>query len=127
MSNRMSAAALAERLGRLPVREAARDALEQGGARLAAAVRDALATPAPSGRGEAAHDVPWRRTGALQDSISHQLEGDTVSVGSSDPAARAQELGTSRLPPRPFLGPAAAALGEEIARAVGAAVVELFR
>ncbi len=126
MMDKMSAKALADALGRLPVDDAARQALEQGAVRLAAAVREALSAPAPEGHAAVAHDTPWRRTGALQDSISHQLDGDIARVGSSDPAARPQELGTARLPPRPFLAPVATALGGAIAEAIGTAVAELF-
>ena len=38
-----------------------------------------------------------------------------------------QELGTARVPPRPFLAPVAAGMGEEVARAVAAAVVAALR
>ena len=48
-------------------------------------------------------------------------------VGSSDPAAVPQELGTAHMPARPFLAPVAAAMGEEVARTVGAAVAAALR
>ncbi len=126
MMGRMTPGQLAERLAQLPVDASARAALARQGEVLAEAVREALSEPAPGGHDEAAHDVPWRRSGALRDSIGVQAAGDAVRVGSSDQAARPQELGTARMPPRPFLAPAASRLGEAIAEAVGAAVVELF-
>ncbi len=43
-------------------------------------------------------------------------------VGSSDPAAAPEEMGTIKMPPRPFLAPVAAGMGEEVAQSVGAAV-----
>lgn len=52
-----------------------------------------------------------------------QTEGLQAAVGSSDPAAVPQELGTARMPAHPFLAPVAAAMGEEVARAVAVAVV----
>ena len=89
---------------------------------LAGAVREALGTP-PGGD----HGRPWVQTGALRDSIEHTAEGLQAAVGSSDPAAPPQELGTVHLPPRPFLAPAAAAAAPGIAAAVGAAMAGRLR
>ncbi len=89
---------------------------------LAGAVREALGTP-PGGD----HGRPWVQTGALQGSIGFGVEGLQAAVGSSDPAAAPQELGTVRLPPRPFLAPAAAEAAPGIASAIGAAVAERLR
>ena len=96
---------------------AARAALEAAAARLAAQVRQDLATP-PGGP----HDKPWRQTGALQASIGHVVEGDVATVGSISPYAAAQEHGTRLVPPRPFLLPAAKRLAPELARDIGRAV-----
>lgn len=96
---------------------AARAALEAAAARLAAQVRQDLATP-PGGP----HDKPWRQTGALQASIGHVVEGDTATVGSTSPYAAAQEHGTRMVPPRPFLLPAAKRLAPDLARDIGRAV-----
>ena len=89
---------------------------------LAGAVREALGTP-PGGD----HGRPWVQTGALQGSIGYEAKGLQAAVGSSDPAAAPQELGTVRLPPRPFLSPAAAAAAPEIAATVGMAVAARLR
>ncbi len=56
-----------------------------------------------------------------------QADGQQAVVGSSDPAAVPQELGTAHMPARPFLAPVAAEMGEEGARAVGPAVVAALR
>ncbi|HYZ64153.1 MAG TPA: hypothetical protein VE650_17020, partial [Acetobacteraceae bacterium] len=53
-----------------------------------------------------------------------QVDGLQAVVGSSDPAAVYQEMGTSRMEARPFLAPVAAATGEQAARAIGAKVAE---
>ena len=89
---------------------------------LAGAVREALGTP-PGGD----HVQPWVQTGALQGSISYGVEGLRAAVGSNDPAAAPQELGTVQVPPRPFLSPAAAAAAPEIAAMVGLAVAGRLR
>ncbi len=70
---------------------------------------------------------PWLQSGALRDSVGAQADGLQATVGSSDPAAVPQELGTAHMPARPFLAPAAAEMGEEVARAVGAAMVAALR
>ena len=107
-----------ERLERLRADEVMARALAEQAERLAASVRDGLSGPP----GSDGHDRPWVRSGALRDSIGAQSEGLSAAVGSSDPAAAPQEMGTTRLPPRPFLAPVAASMGEDVARKVGAAV-----
>lgn len=49
---------------------------------------------------------PLLRDGILARSIQITIKGDTGYVGSDDPVAVYQELGTARIPARPFLGPA---------------------
>jgi hypothetical protein len=99
--------------------EAARAALAAEAASLAGAVASVLADP-PGGD----HRVPWRRTGALHDSIGDAAEGERATVGSTDPAAVDQELGTRSIPPRPFLAPVAAAVALDAASRVGAAAAD---
>jgi hypothetical protein len=52
-----------------------------------------------------AADTPLLETGAMRDSITRELEPLElkVTVGSKSKIALWQELGTSRIPPRPFL------------------------
>jgi hypothetical protein len=52
--------------------------------------------------------APLLRTGEMRDSIKRELDpvGLEVVVGSNDLKALWQELGTSRIPPRSFLGSA---------------------
>lgn len=73
------------------------------------------------------HDEPWLQSGALRNSVGAQADGLQAVVGSSDPAAVPQEMGTAHMPARPFLAPVAAGMGEEVARAVGAAVAAALR
>jgi phage gpG-like protein len=66
---------------------------------------------------------PLLRSGALRDSIEREVSGNTAHVGSNLDAAVFQELGTARIPPRPFLGAAAFRKGEEAALAAGETIV----
>ena len=50
---------------------------------------------------------PLFATGELRGSIKHEVEGHTVIVGTPDQVGVYMEAGTSRVPPRPFLAPAA--------------------
>lgn len=68
-------------------------------------------------------DEPLLRTGEMRDGIQRKvLDGETAAVGSDDDKAVWQELGTSKIPPRSFLGIAAIRKGEEAARVVGDSV-----
>lgn len=49
---------------------------------------------------------PLKRTGELSRSIEITIQGHTGYVGTNDPVAEYMENGTSRIPPRPFMGPA---------------------
>jgi hypothetical protein len=54
---------------------------------------------------------PLLRTGEMQQSIKHEVNpfaafAMTVTIGSDDKRAFFQEMGTSRIPPRPFIAPA---------------------
>jgi HK97 gp10 family phage protein len=66
---------------------------------------------------------PLLRTGGLRDSISRQVEGDEAAVGSTSDIAVYQELGTDKIPPRPFLGPAAFKNRDRIESLLGLAVI----
>jgi len=50
-----------------------------------------------------AENEPLLRTGDLRDSIHHKVVGHFVAIGSDNPIAIYQEMGTSTIPPRPFL------------------------
>lgn len=62
--------------------------------------------------GYAPPDNPLLRTGEMRESIKHGAasvapNGSAVAViGSDDPKAMMHEFGTSRMPPRPFIGAA---------------------
>lgn len=113
----MSVAAFAELLDRVDLERVKSEALEHGATRLAEAVREALS----HSPGEA-HDTPWLGSGELRDSIRQESDANGAVVGSTSAVALYQELGTRRDPPRPFMAPAGAALGEAVAEELGAAM-----
>jgi phage gpG-like protein len=118
----MTAGQAAAALTDLPLTELLSTALATHAAELAEAVRNSLTAP-PGGP----HDQPWRETGGLQGSIASSADGLVAQVGSNDPAAAPQELGTATVPPRPFLAPAAAAAADQIARDIGETLADLLR
>ena len=105
----------------LPLTETLTDSLAIQATRLADVVRANLASPTGG-----LHDQPWRQTGSLQVSIATSTNGLEAQIGSNDPAAAPQELGTATNMPRPFLAPAAASLGESITRTIGQALADLI-
>ncbi len=114
-------AELRARLAQIRPEEIMAQALEAQAESMADAVRDGLSNP-PGGD----HDKPWARTGALRNSIQ-SASGLEAAIGSNDPAAAPQEMGTSHLPPRPFFAPVAASMGQEIAQAVAEAMVAALK
>jgi HK97 gp10 family phage protein len=69
-------------------------------------------------------DAPLLRTGDLRDSFSHEAQGHTGVVGSTDEAMVFHEFGTSKMPPRPALGPAVFRTEKKVQAILGRAVVE---
>lgn len=68
---------------------------------------------------KSAGDSPLLETGELRDSIERDVQPHVAYVGSNNKKATWHEYGTSRIPPRPFLGPTAVAKTEEIGELVG--------
>jgi phage gpG-like protein len=64
-------------------------------------------------------DSPLLETGELRDSIERDVQDHVAYVGTNNKKALWHEFGTSRIPPRPFFGPTAAAKTEEIGELVG--------
>jgi hypothetical protein len=102
-------------LARLDIAKASEDALDTAAAKLEAAVVEILShTPGQD------HSAPWMRTGELRASIGHTVDGDLAVVGSSCDIAVDHELGTHRIPPRPFLASTAAATADDLADLIAA-------
>lgn len=113
---------IANALGSLDCKALQQDCLERAAARIEDAVRQALSRSP----GET-HTAPWQQSGALRDSIAHSVEGAQAVIGSTSDVAVYQELGTRTDPPRPFLAPAGAELGDDVAESIGAAFAEALR
>jgi hypothetical protein len=67
---------------------------------------------------------PLKRTGALEQSISHEIHALEAVVGSDSDIMVYQELGTDRIPPRAVLGPAAIRNKKLIIRTLGHAAAQ---
>ncbi|HZZ22020.1 MAG TPA: hypothetical protein VFE60_05345 [Roseiarcus sp.] len=67
-------------------------------------------------------NTPLLEQGNMRDSIEHVVQGSSGFVGSNSDIAVYQELGTSRIPPRSFLGHAAQESGPEVAKIVAKTV-----
>ncbi|MBV8524322.1 MAG: HK97 gp10 family phage protein [Acetobacteraceae bacterium] len=113
---------LADTLNRLDLAAAQHTVLESAGQRLETAIKQSLSNP-PSGD----HSTPWIKTGKLRDSIARDADNQTLIVGSTDPVAVFQELGTRTIPPRPFLAPAASSLAEDLVQEVRIAISTAVR
>jgi len=66
---------------------------------------------------------PLLRSGELRDSMGHETKGLEAAIGSTSDIAVYQELGTDKIPPRPFLGAAAYEHIDEVKKIVGGAVI----
>lgn len=67
-------------------------------------------------------DEPLLRSGALRDSITHEVHGLEAVVGSDSEVMVYQELGTTKMAPRAVLGPAAIRTEKIVGRILGNAV-----
>jgi phage gpG-like protein len=64
-------------------------------------------------------DEPLLRSGEMRDSIGHKVGEQEAVIGSNDDKTVWQELGTQHIPPRSFLGAAAAESAEKICEITG--------
>lgn len=68
-------------------------------------------------------DEPLLRSGEMRDSIEHTVQGNVAQIGSNSDIAVYQELGTEHIPPRSFLGGAAAETVPTLLEMTGKAMV----
>ena len=117
------------------VAEARKEGMERAGKMLAKTAQDMIGQEMPDWADLAPSTVeekqrlgfvgrvsptdPLLRTGELRASISHTIEGNKLVLGSDDPVAAYQELGTPRIPPRPFIGSTMHVHGADAADIIG--------
>lgn len=66
---------------------------------------------------------PLLRTGELRESISREVTSEEAVIGSTSDIAVYQEVGTDKIPPRPFLGAAAFSNKEKILKILGGSMM----
>lgn len=71
-------------------------------------------------------DAPLLREGDLRDSFRHEVEKYEATVGSIDPVMEYHEFGTSKMPPRPVVGPALVHNLTLVQKLIGNAAVTVF-
>lgn len=67
-------------------------------------------------------DEPLLRSGELRDSIESEVVGLAAIVGTKNQIGLWQEVGTDRIPPRPFIGPAYVRKINPLLEAIGEAI-----
>ncbi|TKI03580.1 hypothetical protein [Martelella alba] len=70
---------------------------------------------------------PLLRSGELRDSIQHEVMGLSAIVGTKSQIGYWQEVGTDKIPPRPFIGPAYIRKIDTLLDEVGYCVMRSFR
>lgn len=71
-------------------------------------------------------DEPLLRTGELRDSIESEVVGLAAIVGTKSEIGLWQEVGTDRIPPRPFIGPAYVRITDSLMEAIGQTISRSF-
>lgn len=67
-------------------------------------------------------DEPLLRSGRLRDSIQSEVVGLAAIVGTKSEIGLWQEVGTDRIPPRPFIGPAYVRKIDPLMESIGLAI-----
>ena len=88
----------------------------------------AASTQADRTRKGFAPNEPLLRSGEMRDSITHEITvpGEEAIIGSDSDVAVYQELGTTTIPPRPFLLPAWFFLEDRILRMISVVIGSTF-
>ncbi len=73
-----------------------------------------------------AADTPLLETGEMRDSIEYAVDGKEAHIFSNNDKALWHELGTSKVPPRPFLSGALENKSEEIVKQIGQGIVRVI-
>jgi HK97 gp10 family phage protein len=70
---------------------------------------------------------PLLRTTEMQRSIGHHVHARSVTIGAGPRYAFFQEVGTSKMPPRPFIGPSMKESMSENMAILGKGIAQVFR
>jgi HK97 gp10 family phage protein len=116
------------------LKAAEHDVIAKGCAMVAERAKDMIGVPQPGWATLAPEtlkrkdgvNTPLLETGELRDSITWNADAHEGYVGSNDKKAIFQELGTSRMPPRSFLGAAAVQMESDIDKMADRAVAAAF-
>jgi len=87
----------------------------------------AEATKADRVRQGYSEDEPLLRSGSLRDSIQSEVMGLAAIVGTKSEIGLWQELGTNRIPPRPFIGPAYVRKIDPLMEVIGVVISGSFK
>ena len=87
----------------------------------------AESTKADRARAGYAEDEPLLRSGSLRNSIESEVIGLAAIVGTKSEIGLWQEVGTDRIPPRPFIGPAYVRKIDPLMESIGAAISRGFK
>lgn len=74
-----------------------------------------------------AEDDPLLRTGKLRDSIESEVVRLAAIIGTKSDIGLWQEVGTSHIPPRPFIGPAYVRKIDPLMESVGKTILQGFK
>lgn len=72
-------------------------------------------------------DEPLLRSGELRDSIQSEVVGLAAIIGTKSEIGLWQEVGTDRIPPRPFIGPAYVRKIDPLLEAIGLTISRGFK
>lgn len=71
-------------------------------------------------------DAPLLASGAMRESITHEVEDWEATMGATDPKMEFHEFGTAKIPPRPVIGQALYQNIAKVQRLIGNAAVSGF-
>lgn len=70
---------------------------------------------------------PLKRSGELQESITMRSDGNGAIVGTTEDVGLWMENGTEKIPPRPYLGPAAAEVMDKAGEIISPHLRSIFK
>lgn len=110
-------------------------ALDKAGERLVKHIKDAIGTyeydwpqlKEATIDHKGGRNTPLLEEGTLRDSYKHEVHNQKLTVGSEDKRAVFFEYGTSKMPPRPVIGPTWKKYGSEAISTIGISYAEVLK